>query len=262
MSSRVPTVSAALLMLTVVACAPDGSPVEVKGSCAEVFKAEVCTWAKTSGKNLVEAGATVPLTTIGNAPTEHSMVWPPVAAAVIDMPEHARQLSSLTQLTIFWEAGGHPPGAFMTPHFDFHYYTVPASQRMAMDCKDLRKPDSLPVAYSLPDIPLPPDMAAMMGVTALVGLCVPQMGMHALLASEIERTDPFSGSMVIGYYAGRPIFIEPMLTKAKLMQKQSFDLAIPAIPGMTGTRPTKFRADFDSTKQAYRFIFSEFTPGS
>ena len=45
--------------------------------------------------------------------------------------------------------------------------------------------------FALPDIPLPPDMAKMTGVPTLVGLCVPHMGMHAILATEIERNrDP------------------------------------------------------------------------
>ncbi len=131
-----------------------------------------------------------------------------------------------------------------------------------MDCKDLSKPAVLPAGYQLPDVPLPPEMAGMMGVPALIGLCVPQMGMHAILATEIERKDAFSGSMVIGYYQGKPIFIEPMLTKAMLLEKRSFDLPMPEVPGMTGPHPTRFRAEYDSTQQAYRFTLSGFTPPS
>jgi hypothetical protein len=50
------------------------------------------------------------------------------------------------------------------------------------------------------------------------------MGMHSLLTSELESTDTFRGSMVIGYYHGTPIFIEPMLTRSLLLEKRSFDL--------------------------------------
>ena len=262
MSDRVRTISAVLLAVAVGACTGEQPLVEVKGACADVFKAQVCTWATTKGQNLVEAGAVVPLASIENAPADQPMVWPPAAAAVIDMPEPVRQQGGLTQLTMFWEAVGHPPGAFMTPHFDFHFYTVAASERAAMDCQDLSKPATLPAAYDLPDIQLPPEMARMMGVPALIGLCVPQMGMHALLTSEIERKDAMSGSMVIGYYKGRPIFIEPMLSKAMLMRKQSFDLPIPDVPGLAGAHPTKFHAGYDATQQAYRFTFSGFTPAT
>jgi len=256
------TTSTVLLALAAGACTGGKSLVEVKGDCADVFNAQVCTWARTEGGKLVEAGAVVPLASLENAPPDQPMVWPPAAAAVIDMPEPVRQQGGLTQLTMFWEPGGHPPGAFMTPHFDFHFYTVPASERTAMDCSDLRKPTTLPAGYGLPDIPLPPEVAQMMGVPALIGLCVPQMGMHALLTSEIERKDAFSGSLVIGYYKGMPIFIEPMVSKAMLMRKESFDLAIPDVPGLVGAHPTRFRADYDGTQQAYRFTLSGFTPAS
>lgn len=260
MSHRVQSISAVLLALAVGAFTGEAPTVEVKGACADVFKAQVCTWAKTKGKNLVEAGAVVPLASIVNAPADQPMVWPPAAAAEIDMPRPAVQHGGFTQLTVFWEPGGHPPGAFMTPHFDFHFYTVAASERAAIDCSDVSKPASLPAGYGLPDIPLPPEMAKMMGVPALIGLCVPHMGMHALLTTEIERKDAFNGSMVIGYYKGNPIFIEPMVSKAMLMEKKSFDLPIPEVPGLVGPHATKFHAEYDASHQAYRFIFSGFAP--
>lgn len=150
----------------------------------------------------------------------------------------------------------------MTPHFDFHFYTITPAERTAIDCSNLAKPAALPAAYGMVDVPLPPDMAKMMGVSTLVGLCVPHMGMHSLLAAEMESKEPFKGSMVIGYYGGKPIFIEPMLTKTMLMEKKSFDLPVPTVPGLAGAQPTKFHAEFDASKQSYRFIFSAFTPAT
>jgi len=67
---------------------------------------------------------------------------------------------------------------------------------------------------------------------------------------------------VIGYYGGKPIFIEPMVTKAMLQERKSFDLPIPTIPGLSGNYPRKFRAEYDEAQQSYRFIFSEFAPGA
>lgn len=263
MSHGVRHISAVLLALAAVgASTGEAPPGQVTGACADVFEAQVCTWAKTKGNTLVEAGAVVPLASIENAPADQPMAWPPAAAAAIDMPEPARLQGGFTQLTMFWEPGGHPPGAFMTPHFDFHFYTVAASELAAMDCKDVSKPASLPAAYGLPDIPLPPEMAQMTGVPALIGVCVPQMGMHALLQSEIERKDAFSGTMVIGYYKGKPIFIEPMISKAMLMRKQSFDLTIPEVPGLAGAHPTRFHAEYDAAHEAYRFTFSAFAPAT
>ena len=262
MSHLARTIPAVMLALATGACTREEPIVEVKGGCADVFTGQVCTWARTRGTTLVEAGAVVPIASIENAPAEQPMVWPPVAAAEIDMPSPVPEQAGLTQLTMYWEHGGHPPGPFMTPHFDFHFYIVPATERAAMDCHDLTKPASLPAGYGLPDIPLPPEMTGLMGVSTLVGACVPQMGMHALPVSDIERHDVFGGTMVIGYYQGTPIFIEPMISKAMLLQKQSFDLAIPDIPGLSGMHPAAFRAEYDTTQQAYRFTFSGFTGAS
>ena len=86
--------------------------------------------------------------------------------------------------------------------------------------------------------------------------------MHSLPASDMERKDTFSGNMVIGYYQAKPIFIEPMLTKAMLMEKHPFDLPIPTIPGLSGNYPRRFHAEYDAKQQAYRFTFSGFAPGS
>jgi hypothetical protein len=81
------------------------------------------------------------------------------------------------------------------------------------------------------------------------------MGMHSLPAAEFGSTGLFRGTMVIGYYGGKAIFVEPMITKAMLMEKAAFDLPIPSIPGMSGNYPHAFHADYDAEKQVYRFVF-------
>jgi hypothetical protein len=244
------------------ACAREVPIVEVQGECGAVFKGQVCTWARMKGDSVVDAGAVVPLASIEGAPADAPMVWPPVAEAKLKLPAAVQAKTALTQLTMYWEAMGHPPVQFMTPHFDFHFYVVPPGEEMTYDCKDTSKPPALPAAYTLPDETLPPDMAKMIGVSTLIGICVPGMGMHSLPISEMERKDTFSGDMVIGYYHGKPIFIEPMLTKAMLMEKKSFDLPIPTIPGLGGNYPRAFHAEYDEKQQSYRFIFSGFAPGA
>jgi hypothetical protein len=251
-----------LLAISVSACAKDDAIVDVKGSCADAFKAQMCTYAKTKGNMLVEAGAVIPIATIENSPKTAPMAWPPVADAVANMPDSSVKQSGMTHLTLYWEADGHPPGAFMTPHFDFHFYLVPPAEVAAMDCRELSKPAALPASFVLRDQELPPDMQKMTGVKSLVGLCVPGMGMHSILASEYDRKDAFEGSMVIGYYKGKAVFIEPMIAKATLMKKASFDIPMPDVPGLTGARPTKFHAEWDSAKNSYTFMFTGFTPAT
>ena len=247
-----------VLVFGVYGCAREVAIAETKGECAEVHGAEICLWSRAQGDNTVEVGADVPLAVVENAPTEHDMRWPPVARATLQIAPAAAKQTGLTQMTTYWEADGHPPGPYLTPHFDFHFYTVPQDERLAIDCKDLSKPAALAPGYALPDVPLPPPMAAMTGTDTLVGLCVPQMGMHSLPAAEMESTAIFRGTMVIGYYQGKPIFIEPMLTKAMLMEMKSFDLPIPSIPGMAGAYPHRFQATYNPEAKSYRFTFSDF----
>jgi hypothetical protein len=230
----------------------------VKGPCADVFGGSVCTWATTDDGALVDVGATVPLATIEGAPAHVPMAWPPVPAGSIDLPDAARDQSALRQLTVNWEAGGHPPASFLTPHFDFNVYAVSPAEFAAIDCRDDSKPGWLPAGYALPDIPLPEHMAHMMGVPALIGLCVPRMGMHGIPQIEVTRTEAFEGTMVVGYYRGRPIFVEPMIAKATLMKRASFELPMPVVTGMTGAMPSTFRAEYDAGADAYQFRFSGF----
>ena len=257
-SIRVPAGLAMLALLS--SCGKREVPiVEVKGDCSDVFKAQICTWARTQGTNVVEVGATVPIASIENAPsTEGPMTWPPAAAANLRLPDAASSQSGLNHMTVYWEATGHPPGAYLTPHFDFHFYTLPTAEQLAIDCKDLVKPPALAAGYALPDIPLPPAMGKMIGVDTLIGLCVPQMGMHSAPAADLATTEVFRGTMVIGYYHGKPVFVEPMLSRTMLMEKKSFDLPLADVPGMTGPHPRTFHADYDAQQQQYHFVFSGF----
>jgi hypothetical protein len=261
MTIRFRTISTALLALALGGCAKAG-PVLAKGACADFYGSQVCSWTATQGNTVIEAGIDVPVASIEKAPAEASMAWPPVAAATLALPEPMTQQTGFTHLTVYWEPMGHPPGPYLTPHFDFHFYSISDGERMAIDCSDVSKPAAMPAAYALPDVPLPPDMAKALGVPVLIGLCVPQMGMHAMPSDKLEGSTPFDGSMVIGYYAGKPIFTEPMLSKAMLLERKSFDLPIPAVPGLAGPHPTKFQAEYNAKEQSYRFIFSGFSTAS
>jgi hypothetical protein len=219
--------------------------------CQPVFGAQVCTWSRTSGSKVVAFGATVPMAVIENSPVDHPMTWPPVEAAAIPMPADARSAAGVNHLTVLWEAHGHPPAAFLTPHYDFHFYVIDGDARKAISCADSTKPGALPAGYAMPDFDLPE-------IGHLVGLCVPQMGMHSLPAPMLQDTVIFSGTMVMGFYQGRPIFYEPMIARAKLLERRSFSLPMvtPAGLGAGIHYPTRFDAEYDPAMPGYRFVFS------
>lgn len=226
----------------------------VDGSCADIYGSEVCTWARVDGEHIVEIGATIPLGVAHNAPPDQPMTWPPTVAALIPMPDIVQSQLGVYDMKVYWEAHGHPPGPYLVPHFDFHFYTAPAAQIDAIDCSNTSKPSELPTGYALPDVEIPE-------LGNLIGLCVPEMGMHALLASEMESSEAFSGTMVVGYYEEQPIFFEPMITQDLLMGEATFPLDMPSIPGLPDevSVPARFEAVYDESASAYQFVFSGFS---
>lgn len=241
-----------MLVIGLPACS---TPQVVQGECRPVNGADVCAWGETSGNAIVAFGATVPVGSVENAPDDVPMAWPPASEAVIPLPEAVSSATGFKVMTVFWEPHGHPPGPYLVPHFDFHFYTISADEVGAIDCADSTKPARLPSAYELPDVSIPQ-------LGTLLGLCVPTMGMHSLPGAELHAATPFQKTMIVGYYGGRPIFVEPMITRATLLERRSFGLGIPEVPDRPASVrfPTTFRADYDESAQAYRFVFSGLSP--
>ena len=250
---RITTLTALALSVVIMAfaVAPEGR--STTWSCAAVLGSEVCTWVVTESGSAVELGATIPMSLIEDVPLDAEMVWPPQQLAMIALPPEARESLGIDHLGVNWEAHGHPPASFLVPHFDFHFYNLTEVEVEAIDCSDETKPGTLPATYTLPDIDIPD-----MGV--LVGLCVPHMGMHAMPDEMIARTVPFEASMILGYYGGEPVFLEPMISRARLLQKSDFTLAVPVVENLpAGVRyPTVFRAEYDEAGMQYRMSFTGF----
>lgn len=252
-SKRIAALVALALPLGITAAALRGQSDSVSSSCAVVQGAEVCTWVTTQGGEAIELGASIPLGLIESVPADAEMVWPPEQMGTVALPDEARRALGIDHLGINWEAHGHPPASFLTPHFDFHFYTVTEAEVASIDCTDVSKPSRLPTGYALPDIDVP-------GMGLFVGLCVPRMGMHAMVEGEVEETAAFDASMMLGYYGGAPIFFEPMISRDQLLERSDFALPVPLVAGLpAGVRyPTKFRAKFDAAEEQYRLIMSGF----
>jgi hypothetical protein len=221
-----------------------------EASCGSVFGVKVCTSYRTRSGKVTAFTLSVPVAAIEQAPAKVPMVWPPKADAVVRLAPAVEEQTGFQFANIYWEAGGHPPGAYMVPHFDFHFYFVPEGKVQAIDCKDASKPSALPAGYTLPDVNVPQ-------LGELVGLCVPAMGMHAVPDADLKAKAPWEASLLVGYYKGQPMFIEPMVTRAFLLQKRSFSLTIPEIAQMPHVRyPKRFRAVYVPKSNTYDFTFS------
>jgi hypothetical protein len=253
MHARIESMATVLAIAVLAGCAARAlEPRTVQGECVDAWDASVCSWVTLDGTGGVVAfGATVPLAAIERAPHDMEMAWPPIASATVRMPAELTAATGVDHLTVYWEPHGHPPGAYLTPHFDFHFYSLSNGTREAIDCTDTAKPAVLPANYAMVDLEVPE-------LGTLVGLCVPEMGMHSLPASELQSEEIFAGTMVIGYYHGAPIFFEPMISRDMLLRRQPFQLPMPAVSGLPeGVRyPQSFRAEYEPETDAYRFIFS------
>jgi hypothetical protein len=221
-----------------------------EGPCGSLFGAKVCTSYRTQAVKVTQFTLRVPVAAIEQAPANLPMEWPPKSDLNVNFAPAVEEQTGFIFSSIYWEPGGHPPAAYMVPHFDFHFYFVPQQKVQEVDCKDTTKPKTLPAGYALPDVSVPQ-------IGELVGVCVPAMGMHAVPNSDLNLKAPWEASLLVGYYGGRPTFIEPMITRAFLLRKRSFSLVIPEIEGIPHVRyPRRFRAVYLPKNMTYNFTLS------
>ena len=227
----------------------------------KLFGAPLSSYATLDAKGAVtEAGVIFALGSNTNAPAKMDMGAMYKVDAALEFPEVVRQQTYLDHLGVFWNPMGHEPDVrYGAPHWDFHFFSITPNQAAAIDCKNLmlETPTALAPGWTPTTNPS----------RSTEEFCVPLMGFHSLPASEftapgvLERGQ-FDKVMINGFYGGKPIFIEPMLTKALLETHQNFVLPVPmpASVGKATLYPTKFTATYDAALSAYRFVFSEFQP--
>lgn len=222
--------------------------VQVVGTTQQVSGAQVVSWATINRQtNLVEeVGVTVPLAVIQNPPSGGS--GPAGAFAVLPFPAQVKSSAYFDHVALHWNPAGHPPQfRYGVPHFDFHFYSIPSEEVARITPPDPTPPaaDRVPSGYTYP------------GPNATV----PQMGVHASPNADFAPgAPPFTASMVLGYYGGRMIFLEPMVTQSLLLQQQNVTLAVPrpAVLGRATRYPTTFRATYNAATDSYEMVFSDF----
>lgn len=256
-SFSTPIAAFALITPFVASCQQAEPTTTEVTNCTEAPGGEICTWATVVDGAVTELGWDIPLSIIEGVPADAPMAWPPEYLINLPFPEEVRTATGADHVSIYWEAHGHPPGPFLTPHFDFHVYNVSREAVGAMDCADETRPAVLPAGYANPDLTIPE-------LGTLVGLCVPLMGMHALPASDLQQEGLFEATMIVGYYGGSPIFYEPMIAQEYLLQRADFSLDVPSVDGLPEgvSYPGVFRAEYDEAQDSYRMVFSGFGEGA
>jgi hypothetical protein len=245
-----------------LSAAPETLPARiVTGERAELYGGTLETFAGLDATGrVVEVGVTLPLASIEKAPvmegmTMHSHAEMRMDRRTLRMPEAARVQTILDNVDLYYAPMGHEPERYAHAHYDFHFFSIPPEQVKAIDCRDL---SMIPLAH------LPRGYAE--GVPPfqpVAQFCVPQMGIHAIAVREFTgKNGPFEADLLLPHYGGEPISLEPMITRAKLLERQSFGGDLPQIgywPGGKGL-PTRFEARYDRASDSYRLVFSGFRP--
>ncbi len=224
------------------AAAADTAPSEpattrVEGKSATLFGSKASSYAYVDDQTgiVVRVGYTVPVKAFLDAPVNA----PFQDDLVLEMPKVARDQTILNHVRVNWLTAGHSPDPYGEPHFDMHFQRGTLDEVDAIDCKaDMRMPPAtaLPQGYGAPE------------------LCVNAMGMHSW--PKADKGTDWTGSIIMGFWATKVSFIEPMISKAKLLAKKTFSLPInkPASTGGAHTLyPRRMTAAYDAATDSYAF---------
>ncbi len=139
---------------------------------------------------------------------------------VLTLPREVSLATPYKHIYLDWNPMGHEPDPiYGVPHFDFHFYTIPSTEREAI-------PMYMPGTVALFDnFPAPGFLPA--GYFPIPG-GAPQMGKHWVDPTSPEfNGHPFSYTLIYGTYDGRVIFVEPMITLSTLLGGTAYSVDIP-----------------------------------
>ena len=179
-----------------------GPPVEIGDGVARTFVTEDAEGMPVSvGINLSREA----LDNLPANPTQYVLYFSNHAAT--DFYKH---------VLLYLNPHGHEPAhVYDVPHFDFHFYSIPSSQRMLIGPNDSTQFANAPAAQYAPPLYLHTPGG------------VPQMGAHwiDLLSPELSG-GTFTKTFIWGSYDGEFIFWEPMITRDYLLTHPNDDIAL------------------------------------
>lgn len=179
-----------------------------------------------------------------NLPKSHPYDTPGVEYRV-DLPKEAAA-TGYDHITVNWNPMGHiPPGVYDSPHFDFHFYLIPPAERykITLEGEDRARAEKQPLAEFMPE-----------GYRLPQGTAEPRMGAHAIEPASPEfHNQPFTKTFIYGFYDGRMIFLEPMVSAAFLQTKPSVTdtLKLPQRYQLHGYYPTRYHVGYDAANREY-----------
>ncbi|MDB4892296.1 MAG: hypothetical protein JWL61_4151 [Gemmatimonadetes bacterium] len=197
--------------------------------------------------------------------------------AGIDLPLPAQNPTSYKLVELDWNPMGHEPATvYDQPHFDFHFYTISAAERNAIDPVTLGDVGFQTKASNLPTaaerfafyVPVAPPEGPV--------VAVPYMGVHwaDLRAPELqgafghpENAKLFTTTILHGSWDGRFIFDEPMVTRAFIMGRKTAvsPASRDSVMALSSAqqyrnaayRPDAYRVTYDAQAREYRIALTQ-----
>lgn len=171
---------------------------------------------------------------------------------MIALPEEAA-LTAFDHIAVDWNPKGHEPqGIYDKPHFDVHFYMISPQERDEIKAS---KEDSSKLAKKPAPAFIPEGYAPTPGG-------VPRMGAHWIDPKAPEfNGKPFKATFIYGFYNGKMVFVEPMVTIAFLKTKpeMSSELKLPKCYPERGYYPTNYSISYNNTSREYSLALGNLT---
>lgn len=165
---------------------------------------------------------------------------------LLDLPEGT--FKPYKFISMNWNPHGHEPDNIYTlPHFDYHFYLINRDEQIAITCtaSDASVCVQEPSAENKIDHYAPTPAG------------VPQMGWHwvDLLSGEFNG-EKFTKTFLYGYYSGKIIFIEPMITVDFLNSKNTSISSIrrPQQFSFNGYYPSEMKISYDKKTGLHKIV--------
>jgi hypothetical protein len=207
-----------------------------KGPEVSVGNGKAWSWIQVDDNNKpVSMGVSISSAAMNSLPQGHNSHHG--VPFLLKLPVQ-KALTPFEHVGLDWNPHGHEPEfIYGAAHFDFHFYMISETERMAIPPyeADSAKFKNSPAAGYLPPMYMN------------FGGGAPQMGAHwvDITSPELNQEDrkPFTQTFIYGSYDGKVNFMEPMITKAFLDTANQFERAIPqpAKFQKTGYYPTKMK---------------------
>ena len=212
----------------------------MKGETKNIGDGRIYSWIKTKDDKPSAIGVTFNAGILKNL-SQIDMEY------VLNLPDSKFEDIPFKHIGINWHPKGHiPTGVYNVPHFDFHFYLIDQQYRNNItDIKLMEKNVSseyIPSGY----VPTPGGEK--------------KMGAHWIDPTSPEfNNKTFTKTFIHGFYDGKMIFLEPMITLAYLDMKLNTtdQIKLPKEYHDAGYYPIKYSIKYDDKTNEYTVSLEE-----